>query len=120
MSRVIFSLGSEHMAQLARRELERNGLREPYVRILDRAAHRRIATIAPDARLAFAAMHGEMAAGRVLLEVEVDAQNQAAVERLIDMLGGDARKLATPAPAALDDLANLPASNDFTDATPAV
>ena len=50
--------------------------------------------------------HREVAEGRVLLEVHVDEQNEAAVERLVLMLGSDARKFVIGEPktsAALPD-----------------
>jgi hypothetical protein len=93
MSSLVFSLGSEDAAELAVRELKRNGVREEDIRVLDPHSHRLTAENTADPQLATAELDREIAQGRVLLDVRVDEQNQPAVERLIEMLGGDARRL---------------------------
>jgi hypothetical protein len=79
MGSLVFSLGSADAARLAGTELERNGIKPQQIRIVDRPV---------DADI-----------DRVLLEIFIDEQNYAAVERVIEMLGSDARLLvAEPAP----------------------
>ena len=92
MSSLVFSLRSEDAARLAVRELKRSGARDDDIRVLEPHSHRVVAEKASDPQLAVADFDREIAQGRVLVEVDVDEQNQPAVERLVYMLDGDARK----------------------------
>jgi hypothetical protein len=89
MSLVVFSLQSDDAARLVDRELKRNGVHDS--RILDRLSRNITIEAANDSALA-RELDREVAKGRVLIEVEIDEQNQPAVERMVAMLAGDARK----------------------------
>jgi hypothetical protein len=99
MRSLVFSLGSEDVARLAGTELARNGLKGQQIRILTGGERVSGAGCANDPVMA-EELARELARGRVLLEILVDEQNVAAVERLIAMLGADARKLAIERAAA--------------------
>jgi hypothetical protein len=120
MSSLVFSLGSEDAAQLAVHELKRNGVREDDIRVLDAHSHRIVAEKATDPQIAIADFDREIAQGRVLVEVHVDEQNQPAVERLIYMLGADARKFVMAGRLPVATLASVStAAEDGTHLEPA-
>lgn len=98
MTSLVFSLRSTEDAQVASHELRRNGVAPQQFRIIDRltAAH------AAKDPILFDEFSREVANGRVLLEVHVNEQNQAAVERLIHLLGTDARKFLLGETSAVD------------------
>ena len=105
MSRLVFSLSSDHAALAADRELRRNGVKDS--RILDRLSRNLTAEAANDPAVA-RALDREVAQGRVLLEVEIDEGNRVAVERVIGMVAEDARRFLISVGAA----PSRPASND--------
>ena len=99
MGSLVFSLGSEDAARVAGSELSRNGVKSEQIRILDRPARVSVADAANNPAV-LVELDREAAQGRVLLEIVVDEQNLAAVERLMFMLGGDTRKFVVDHPAA--------------------
>ena len=105
MSRLVFSLASDDAALAADRELRRNGVKE--TRILDRLSRSLTAEAANDPAIA-RALDGEVAQGRVLLEVEIDESNRSAVERVIRMIAADARRFLI----SLGGTPSKPAAND--------
>ena len=101
MNSVVFSLGSEREAYDADQELLRSGVEPSRIHYLDRFSY---IPAANDSDMTQAdtsipaELDRELAAGRVLLEVEVEDDNRAAVERLLVRLGPDVRKFITHHP----------------------
>ena len=105
MSLLVFSIQSDDAARLVDRELKRNGVRDS--RILDRLSRSAALEAANDPALA-RELDREVARGRVRVEVDIDEQNQPAVERMVHMLAGDARKFVI----ACDSGESAPAANE--------
>jgi hypothetical protein len=112
MTGLVFSLSSKDAAELVDRELRRNGVREKDIRFIDGESLRSVADEAHDPKLTMAELAQEIAQGRALLAVEVDEQNQPAVERVIHMLGVDVRKYTIAGPPLATGLPALSGVDD--------
>ena len=98
MSSVVFSMGSEQEALDADRRLLRSGVNPSRIHYLDRFSYLPAAndpditwvetSIPPE-------LDREIAAGRVLLEIEVDDEDRPAIERVLAQLGPSVRTFVT-------------------------
>ena len=99
MRKLVFSLQSEITAQLAVKELVRNGVPAEHIQVLDRLTRFALAEDSDEPIAADALFNRETSAGRVLLAVDAEPENSAAVSRVVQMLAADARSVPLAADA---------------------